>query len=104
MSPAALAELEQKAEEVIDSAAIRGVVDSIYALDLTDWTDQSFAILEHLIDRLIGVLSAAPNQQHRVLLKRLFIAREGVEQGIAPDPAKRPSATEMRAFVSAHLV
>jgi hypothetical protein len=103
MSPAALLELEEKAQEVINLDAIRGVVDAIYGLDVSDWTDTSFAALEHLIDNVIGMLSAVPNQQHRALLERLFIAREGVEQGVAPDPAKRPSLAEMRAFVSAHL-
>ena len=82
---------------------VRGLVDSIYALEVSDWSDENFAALEALIDRAISVLSAVPIAQHRPLIERLLEAREGVEQGMPPDPAKRPSAEQMRAFVSAHL-
>lgn len=103
MSPAALMELEEKAQEVIDLGAVRGVVDAIYALDVSDWSDEHFAVLESIIDKTVTIVSHVPNPERRDLLDRLFRASEGVEQGLSPDPAKRPSLDEMRAFVSAHL-
>lgn len=103
MSPSALLELEEKAQDVVDLEAVRGLIDMIYALDVSDWPDEHFALLESIIDKTVAVLSPVPNQEHRALLERLFQAREGVEQGLSPDPAKRPSVDKMRAFVSAHL-
>lgn len=103
MSPAALLELRDKTEELIPLAAARDLVDGIYALDVSDWTDEDFAQLEQLIDRLIHLIDALPTAQHRPLIERLWTAREGVEQGMAPDPTKRPTLDEMRRFVSAHL-
>ena len=89
MSPSALVELEEKTQGVIDAALVSDLVDLIYALDVSDWTDEHLFTLEHFIDRLIHLLSAVPNPQHRALVTRLFSAREGIEQGLAPDPAKR---------------
>ena len=103
VSPAALLEIEEKAQELIHLDAVRDVVDRIYALDVNAWEDDSFAELEAIIDKLISILSSTPIAQHRPFIDKLLRAREGVEQGIAPDPAKRPSDDEMRAFVSAHL-
>ena len=103
MSPAALLELEEKAHHIIDIEPVRSLVDSIYALDVSDWTDESLCLLEGVIDRVVAILSSEPNQQNRELIERLFQAREGVEQGMSPDPSKRPSLNEVRAFVSAHL-
>jgi hypothetical protein len=103
MSPAALLEIEEKAQDFIDLEAVRDVIDSIYALDVSGWSDEHFAVLESIIDKTVAILSPVPNQERRPLLERLFQAREGVEQGMSPDPAKRPSRDEMRAFVSAHL-
>jgi hypothetical protein len=103
MSPAALLEIEEKAQDVIDLEAVRRLVDQIYALDVSDWTDESLSLLESMIDKLVSLLSSVPNQQNRELIERLFTAREGVEQGMSPDPDKRPSLDEMRTFVSAHL-
>jgi len=98
-----LLEIEEKAQALIHLDAVRVIVDQIFALDVSGWEDQSFAALDAVIDQLIAVLSASPIAQHRPLIERLLAAREGVEQGVAPDPAKRPSADQMRAFVSAHL-
>lgn len=103
MSPTALLELEEKAHKVIDIEVVRRLVDSIYELDVSDWTDESLCLLESIIDKIVAILSSAPNKQNRELIERLFQAREGVEQGMSPDPSKRPSLDEMRAFVSAHL-
>lgn len=103
MSPAALVELEEKAQELVDLELVGSLVDQIYGLDVSDWNDESLALLEHLINQTIALLEAVPNESHRVLLTRLAQAREGVEQGVSPDPSKRPSIEDMRAFVSAHL-
>jgi hypothetical protein len=84
-------------------ATTHALVESVYALDVSAWTDDDFKTLEHLIDRAIAVVSAIPSSEHRPLIERLLVAREGVEQGMSPDPAKRPSLEEMRRYVAAHL-
>ena len=104
MSPSALLEIEEKAHELIQLDAVRKVVDRIFALDVAGWGDDDFEALEGVIDRLIALLSTPPiAHEHLPLIERLLQARTGVEQGVAPDPANRPSDEDMRAFVSAHL-
>lgn len=103
MSPAALLELEEKAQQLISLDTVQGLIDRIYGLDDSLLDDDDFASLERVIDSLIQVLSVVPSAERRPLIKRLLIAREGVEQGMAPDPAKRPSLEQMRQFVAAHL-
>jgi len=103
MSPAALLELEEKAQALVRLDKVQALVDDVYALDVSSLDDDDFATLEHMIDGMIQVLSVLPSAEHRPLIERLLIAREGVEQGIAPDPAKRPSLEQMREFVAEHL-
>jgi hypothetical protein len=103
MSPAALIEIEEKTQELVDLALIQDLVEAIYALDVSEWADKDLEVLERVIDRTISLLSAMPNRQNRPLIERLLAAREGVEQGMSPDPAKRPSLEELSTFVAAHL-
>jgi hypothetical protein len=103
MSPSALLELEEKSEEFIDLAEMSRVVDTIYAIDVSAFKDEHFAVLERIIDRAVAVLGALPNGRHRPLIERLLQAREGVEQGMAPDPAQRPSLEDLSRYVAAHL-
>lgn len=103
MSPAALLELEEKAQELVRLDKVQALVDDVYALDVSSLDDDDFATLERMIDSMIQVLSVLPSAEHRPLIERLLIAREGVEQGMAPDPAKRPSLEQMREFVAEHL-
>ncbi len=103
MSPAALLELEEKALGLVRLDNVYALVDSIYALDVSSLDDDDFATLERVIDSAIQALGVAPNAERRPLIDRLLVAREGVEQGMAPDPAKRPSLEQMRQFVAAHL-
>lgn len=103
MSPVALLELEEKAQELVHLDTVRALVDDVYALEVSSLDDEHFATLERVIDGLIQMLSVFPSAERRPLIKRLLIAREGVEQGMAPDPAKRPSLEEMRGFVAEHL-
>ena len=103
MSPAPLLELEEKANEIVRLDEVQAIVESIYALEVSSLNDEDFAILERVIDNMIQVLSISPSAKHRPLIERLLVAREGVEQGMAPDPAKRPSLEQMRSFVAAHL-
>lgn len=103
MSPAALLEIEEKTQELIPLDRISTIVDQIFSLDVSNWDDQSLEDLEGIIDKLIALLSSEPSAQHRPLIERLLVAREGVENGVNPDPVKRPNTKEMRAFVSAHL-
>ena len=103
MKRSALLEIEEKAQELIQLAAVRDIVADVFAVDVSGWDDESFGLLEAVIDRLIALLSASPIAQYRPFIEKLREARDGVEQGIAPDPAKRPTADEMRAFVSEHL-
>ncbi len=103
MSPEALLEIEEKAQDLIDLSEMRALVDDICRVDVSGWTDEHFALLENIIKRAIAVLKTISNKAHEPLIARLEIAREGVEQGMSPDPAKRPSLDDMRAFVAAHL-
>jgi len=103
MSPAALLEIEEKAEDLIDLGLVEGIMSAICALDGSQLDDDGFAILERIIDNLIKVLSITPNVRNRQLIERLFEMRAGVEQGLSPDPAKRPTAEQMRAFVASHI-
>jgi hypothetical protein len=103
VSPNALLELEENTRALVPLAKAQALVESVYALDVSTWTDEDFKTLEHLIDRAVAVISAIPSSEHRPLIERLLVAREGVEQGMSPDPAKRPSLEEMRRFVAAHL-
>ena len=103
MSPSALLRLEEKSEELVPLGVITDLVDAIYALDVTTFTDEDFAKLENIIDKAAQIVNTLPTSPRRLLTDRLLTAREGVEQGMAPDPNKRPSLDEIRAFVSAHL-
>jgi hypothetical protein len=98
-----LQELQEKTEELVPVKAMTELVEHIYALDVTAWSDEDFAKLENIIDKAIQLIGAWSIEQRRPLLERLMVAREGAEQGIAPDPAKRPTKAEMKAFISAHL-
>ena len=104
MSPSALLVIEEKTHELVPLEAVRTVVEGIWALDVADWDDEDFATLEGVIDRLVGLLSTSPiAPEHRPLIGKLLEARAGIEQGVAPNPATRPTSAQMRAFVSAHL-
>jgi len=104
VSPAALLEIEEKAQELIPLDAVRKLVDRIFALDVSKWADNDLSSLEMLIDRLVALLSTPPiAPEHRPLIERLLEAKSGVEQGMAPDPKNRPTREQMRAIVSAHL-
>lgn len=103
LSPSALLELQEKAEELVPVKDMTTLVDLIYALDVSEWSDEDFAKLENLIDCAVQLMAAWTTEHKRPLLNRLLTAREGAEQGVSPDPAKRPTKDEMRAFVSAHL-
>ena len=103
MSPAALLELEEKTLELVALDKVREIVDQIYEIDVSWMADEHFATLEHIIDQAIQLLSVTPSADHRPFIERLLIAREGVEQGMAPNPAKRPSLEQLRQFVASHL-
>ena len=103
MSPGVLLELEEKTHDLIHLEQARRLVDEMFSLDVSGMTDEQFARLERLIDKAIQLLSVLPGAEHRPLIERLLIAREGVEQGMPPDPSKRPSIEELRAFVAARL-
>lgn len=103
MSPA-LEELETAAEKIAPPVAeIRRFTDLLFALDVSGLTDENFIELEGLVDKAVRLLADAPDASHRELIARLLIAREGIEQGLAADPAKRPSAEQMRRIVASHL-
>jgi hypothetical protein len=103
MSPSVLLELEEKTHDLIHLDQARLLVNDIYALDVSGMTDEQFAVLENIIDKAIQLLSVLPGADHRPLIERLLLAREGVEQGMSPDPSKRPSVEELRAFVAERL-
>ncbi|HKY21012.1 MAG TPA: hypothetical protein VJM31_07320 [Vicinamibacterales bacterium] len=103
MSPA-LEELETAAERLTPPLAdIRRFTDLLFALDVSGLTDGNFIELEGMIDRAVRLLADAPDAPGRELMTRLLTAREGIEQGLAADPSKRPSREQARRIVAAHL-
>jgi hypothetical protein len=96
-------EIKEKAHELIHLDEARALVDAIYAVEVSSMVDDDLQVLESLIDKMIQALSALPTAAIATLIDRLRIAREGVEQGVSPDPSRRPSVEEMRQFVAAHL-
>ena len=102
MSPTALLDLKEQAHKLVRLDKAQALVDGIYALEVSSLDDDDFATLERMIDDMIQVFSVSPGV-YRLLIERLLVAREGVEQGMAPDPAKRPSLEQMREFVAEHL-
>ena len=103
MSTSELLDLEEKTNGLIRLDDARRVVDEIVALDVSWMNDANFATVESVIDKAIQLLSAVPDEANRPLIQRLLIAREGIEQGMSPDPAKRPSIEQMRDFVAERL-
>jgi len=103
MSPSGLQDLEAKTQHLIHPDEALELVDLIYALQTDQWTDEDFAALEQVIDRAIALLQVVNNADVEPIIDRLRIARDGAEQGMAPDPANRPTHEQLRAFVSAHL-
>lgn len=103
VSPSGLLELEQKQQALVPLPALQALVEAIYAIDVTDWEDENFARLELIIERAITHVVTLPTADQRPLMERLLAAKEGAEQGLSPDPAKRPSIQEIRDYVSAHL-
>lgn len=75
----------------------------IYAMDVSAMTDEQFAGLQLAITQTVQLLAVCPDDQRRPLIQRLFVALDGVEQGMAPDPAKRPTIEELQRFVSERL-
>jgi hypothetical protein len=103
VSPAEILELAEETRGLIHFDEASALVDHIYAVDASEWDDEQFSRLESIIDKAIAVLSAAPSEQTMALVQRLLTAREGVVQGLSPDPAKRPSPEELRHLFSAYL-
>jgi hypothetical protein len=104
VSPSALLEIEETAQKLVPVDLVRKITDEIWALDVADWEDEDFAALEGVIDRLVAYLTTPPiDPEHKPLIAKLLEARSGVEQGVAPNPEKRPTREQMRAFVAAHL-
>jgi hypothetical protein len=103
VSLSALLELEEKAEALLPDAAINSIVDIIYSLDVSSWEDEGLAVVEGIIEKLIRVLTSADVHQHAEQIERLLKARRAIEQGLSPDPSKRPTLDEVRAIVSNHL-
>lgn len=101
MSP--ILELEHAAERLLPVDELRRFTDLVYSLDVSEFTDEDFEVAERVIDRAIRLIADSANEERRTLIARLLVAREGIEQGIAPDPANRPSLEQMRQFVADHL-
>jgi len=102
MSPA-LADLKKAGDRLIPLEQARDFTTLLYALDVDDLEDEDFEKLEQLIDQAIRLLADGLDAAHRQLIAKLLVAREGIEQGMAPDPDKRPSREEIRKHISSRL-
>lgn len=87
--------------------AISRVVAAVYALDIETLTDEHLQALERLVRAVIhlvdvhaaglggGVRDTVDREHFRKIIEQLREALEGLEQGLAPDPRKRPSDDEL---------
>jgi hypothetical protein len=87
--------------------AIQSVVDALYALDIDKFSDDQLKTLDELVEVVLSVIDVhtstlgtavrdtVDREYFRELSARLRVAAEGLEQGLSPDPAKRPSDEEL---------
>ena len=87
--------------------AIGAIDRAIYALKVETFSDDDFQLLERTIRAVINAVEIHASGlgtavQHRVdresfreVISRLETALEGLEQGLAPDPANRPSGEQL---------
>jgi hypothetical protein len=92
----ALQELSRATKQLPDdmSAASKLVAD-VYALSVDGFTDAHFERLEEVIVTAIQMLARSPEAEAVELIDKLAIALEGVQEGLPPDPAKRPTREEL---------
>lgn len=96
-------------------SAIGNFVSSVYALDVERFTDEQFQLIELLVRAVTkvvevhlsglgeGVRDVVDREYFRPILRRLEVAVEGLEQGLAPDPAKRPTDDQLMEQFNAGL-
>jgi hypothetical protein len=87
--------------------AIRDVVEALDELDVERFSDEHFQSLETVVHRVLqiidvhvaglhdGVRDKVDREYFRIMTAHLRTALEGLEQGLAPDPAKRPTHEQL---------
>ena len=95
--------------------AIDRVDTAVYAITVEMLTDEDLQLLIDAVDTVIkvievhvsclgdGVRDAVDREYFRPIIRRLEIARDGLVQGVAPDPAKRPTSEQLLDRMAAML-
>jgi len=80
---------------------------ALYSMSVDGCSDAQLQALENVVKVVIkiievhvsglgdGVRDAVDRQYFRPIIKRLEVALEGIQQGLAPDPSKRPTDDEL---------
>lgn len=83
--------------------AASSFVLELYALDTVGFTDAHFERLEDVVVAAVHLLERSPAAEARRLIDRLNVALEGIQEGLPPDPAKRPTREELAADFATRL-
>lgn len=95
--------------------ALTTFVDSVYQLNVDGLDDDQLQLLESVMRAVLhaieihtsrlgdGLRETVDREYFKTLVKRLKVAIDGVEQGLAPDPSKRPSRAELLDRLAAGL-
>jgi hypothetical protein len=95
--------------------AIGRANEAIYALRIDGFTDDDLQLLTDVIDAVVKVLEVhvsrlgddvrdhVDREYFKPIIRRLQIARDGLAQGLAPDPANRPTNDQLLDRMAAML-
>jgi hypothetical protein len=95
--------------------AFSSLVDLIYRVDVSAFADEQFDLLLEVVEvavkildvhvsRLgVGLHDVVDREYFRETRRRLLVARDGFQQGLPADPAKRPSPDELMDVLAAVL-
>ena len=95
--------------------AIARVDAAVYAITVEDLTDDDLQMVVEIVDAVVkvievhvsrlddGVRDTVDREYFRPIIKRLEVALEGLSQGLAPDPAKRPTHEQLLDRMAAML-
>jgi hypothetical protein len=95
--------------------AISDVVEALYVIDVDRFTDEHFETLERVVKVVIEIINihvagldrttrdVVDREYFRDMTTRLKTAIDGLQQGMAPDPQKRPTDEELMDRLAAGL-
>jgi hypothetical protein len=87
--------------------AIARVDAAVYAITVENLTDDDLQMVVEIVDAVIkvievhvsrlgdGLRDSVDREYFRPIIERLEVARDGLTQGLAPDPAERPTHEQL---------